>query len=294
MARHHFVAHQLFELGNRDLERGVDLVGRLVERPPRLIAGAADVVHGTGEPGVLDRQELDVGPRDPVEFFRQIGHDVGGRAGLELGDKGSRERRDRRRRHHAIGAPGIHRLENPLLVVGRVACAGQEFGQQGALGPWIGWRRRHRGRRLHRPRVGYGFAAAEGLHREIPHHLHAQAEPGEKVTANARFRGAHLGHARNGGWKIDLLQISVDRLEVGCVGRDPSRAADGGRGGVGVGLWKFLIGKPGIGDKAPRSGRVHHITTPQGVDAEDGLGDAAVKIGLCHQKASGLSVASTP
>ena len=40
------------------------------------------------------------------------------------------------------------------------------------------------------------------------------------------------------------------------------------------------------------SGSTHGLRV--GVDAEDGLGDAAVKIGLCHQKASRLSVASTP
>ena len=57
VAGHHLVADELLELRHRDLERGVELVGRLVLGRAVGLARVAEVVHRAREPRVLDRQE---------------------------------------------------------------------------------------------------------------------------------------------------------------------------------------------------------------------------------------------
>ena len=125
VAGHHFVAHQLLELGYGNLERGVQLVGRLVLRravgPPRV----TEVIHRAREPRVLDGEEAHVCARHAGHLRRQVRHQVQRRQRVVVRDEGIADRGDGLRRHPPGRAPRVDRAEQGRDVVRRVPCRGQ-------------------------------------------------------------------------------------------------------------------------------------------------------------------------
>ena len=111
-----FVADQLQELGHRDFERGIDFVSGFVFGRAIGAAGAAEIVHRTGEPGFADGQEFDVGARDGVQLGREMGHDVPRGEGVEIGDDGGAEGADGGHGDGAGFAPAVNGGEQ--LVAG--------------------------------------------------------------------------------------------------------------------------------------------------------------------------------
>ncbi|MCZ7650624.1 MAG: hypothetical protein M5U13_05450 [Thermoanaerobaculia bacterium] len=271
VARDHLVAHQLRELGHRDLERGVDLVGRLVARAAGGVAGAAEVVHRAGEPGVLDRQELDVGARHLVQPGRQVRQQVLLAEGVELGDERPGERADRAAGDEAVAAPGVRRL-------GQVARPGGE--QRREPLPLRPGRRRRRGLATggeDGAREGDGLAAAQPLERQLPHQAAGVGEVQEVGGAQRRQGDRVLADLREGARQVDRGEEGVDRLAVGLGRREAALRAHRGGGRVGVRLRQRLVREPGVGDEAARPRGVHHVAAPEGVEAEDGGGDGGVE-----------------
>ena len=84
---------------------GVQLVRRLVLGRAVRLARVAEVVHRAGEPRVLDREELDVRPRDASELLRQVRKEVPRRERVVVRDEGVAERRDRLARDETLLPP---------------------------------------------------------------------------------------------------------------------------------------------------------------------------------------------
>jgi hypothetical protein len=118
VAGDHLVRDEVHELGDGDLERGVELVGRLVARRAVRVPGAAEVVHRARERRVLDGQELDVRPRDGVERGGEVRHHVAAGALLEPGDERLGEELQRPARHEPLAPPRVDGREEPLRLVG--------------------------------------------------------------------------------------------------------------------------------------------------------------------------------
>ena len=59
---------------------------------------------------------------------------------------------------------------------------------------------------------------------------------------------------------------------------DAARLAQERGGRVRVSGGQRLIGEPRVGDKAARARRAHDVAAPEGVDAENGVGDEEIEL----------------
>ena len=117
------------------MQRGIDFVSGFVLGRAVGVAGAAEIVHGAGKPGVFNGEEIDVSARDGGELFGQIGEEIFGAEIVEVSDDGRAEGADRGHGGDAIAAPGIDGVQEGGSVagVGQVAGAAKEFGDAGAF-----------------------------------------------------------------------------------------------------------------------------------------------------------------
>ena len=275
VARHDLVADELLELGDGNLERRVDLVGRLVLRRAVGVARAADVVHEPREPGVLDRHERHVGARDLAQVLGQVRRQVLRRARVEPRDERVGEGRDRFRRHHPLLPPGVDGREQLVARLRRMARPREQLGQPPALLLRAGRLGRPARRGHHAALVRHRLAAAEDLHREVPHRREAEAEPVEVGAAQAAERAAFRGQTVDRALHVDRRQERVDRRAVGLLRRHSTALAQLLRRRVRVRLGHRLVREPRVDDRPARAGGVHHVAAPERVDAEQGLGGQA-------------------
>ena len=91
----------------------------------------------------------------------------------------------------------------------------------------------------------------------------------------------------DGGEDLYPLQIRLDRLPVGRLGRDAARFANPRGGWVGVCKRKRLIGEPRIGDETAHPRGAHHVATPQRIDSQNGVAHQFLKT-RTHDSASSL------
>ena len=282
VAGDHFVAHQLQELRDGDLQRGVDLIGGLVLRRAIGLPRSPQVVHGPGEPGIFDRKEPDIGARNRLQRRRQVGHHVAGGQLVEPGDDRGAQWLDGGHGDRVRSSPRIHGRQQRIAVMRRVPGPGQQLGYAFPFGARIGRFRRLAGGGPYAAVVRDRLAHIQDLHGEFPHGFEAQGQAGEVVGARRfGFQSA------DGAEDVYPFQIGLDRLPVGRLGRDTARCANPCRGWVGVRRRKRLVGEPRIGDETAHPRGAHHVASPQRIDSQNGVAHQFLKT-RAHDSASSL------
>ncbi len=285
MSGDHLVAHQLLELGNRDFERGVDLVGGLIAGPALGVAGPPEVVHGAREPRVGDGQEPDVGPGHRMQRGGEEGDEMSCGERVQLGDEGGGQGRDGLPGNPPLPAPGVHRGEQRLLLVRGMAGSREQLRHPAASGRGVRGLGRSAGGTDHASLVRHRIALAQRLHRQVPHDLERSGQAGQVGPAQARDPPRLLGHAVDRPAHVHGRQVGTDGFPVRRLRPHPARLAHPRRSGMGVSGGKRLVREPRVGDEAPGSGGVHHVATPEGVDTQDGVR---------HEPVEGAIHSSTP
>ena len=267
MPRHNLVAYQLFKLRKRNLQRSIDLIGRFVLRSAVCVPCPPDVVHRTGKPRVLDGQEVDVRSRHRRKFLGKVRQQILRAEIVKVRDHGRAQSAHRGHRDHALPAPGIHCLQQPARMGRSVPAAAQQFVNTISLCFRFGGFRRLRCRRLDAAGVRHRIALAQDLHGQVPHRFHTISQPGQiGLTQSANLSRLFADSGDSLG-KVHLAQVLLHCLPIDAFARHAAGLPQTRRRRMRVGSGQRLIGKPGIGDEAPRARGTHHVTAPERVDA---------------------------